>query len=68
MAIVVVNGTDSIDQWRAKTNTISTSLGDPAAITTTAQNVVGGINEIKTDLDNATGGQAIPRPALIAMA
>ena len=93
MAVVVVNGTDSIDQWRAKTNTISTSLGDPAAITTTAQNVVGGINEldneqgtlssltitakgnlvsaineIKTDLDNATGGQAIPRPALIAMA
>ena len=41
MAVVVVNGTDSIDQWRAKTNTISTSLGDPAAITTTAQNVVG---------------------------
>ena len=24
MAVVVVNGTDSIDQWRAKTNTIST--------------------------------------------
>ena len=50
MAVVVVNGTDSIDQWRAKTNTISTSLGDPA-ITTTAQNVVGGINE----LDNEQG-------------
>ena len=74
----------------SKTNTISTSLGDPATITTTAQNVVGGINEldneqgtlssltttaqksnlvsaineIKTDLDNATGGQALTKTSI----
>jgi|TARA_R110000803_G_scaffold161554_5_gene225229 hypothetical protein len=93
MAVTVVNGTDSIDTWRQKTNTISTTLGDPSALTTTANDVVAGINELdneqgtlsslsttakgnlvaavnemKTELDNATGGAAIPRPALIAMA
>tara|TARA_S200002703_G_scaffold68242_1_gene59278 strand:+ start:325 stop:606 length:282 start_codon:yes stop_codon:yes gene_type:complete len=93
MAVTVVNATDSIDVWRSKTNTISATLGDPAALTTSANNVVAGINELdneqgtlsslnttakgnlvvainemKTTLDNATGGQAIPRPALIAMA
>lgn len=51
MAVTQILGTDSIDTWRSKTNTISTSLGDPAALTTTAQNVVGGINE----LDNEQG-------------
>tara|TARA_Y100000004_G_scaffold154347_1_gene178466 strand:- start:6804 stop:7085 length:282 start_codon:yes stop_codon:yes gene_type:complete len=51
MAVTVVNITDSLDQWRSKTNTISTNLGDTATITTTATNVVGGLNE----LDNEQG-------------
>jgi hypothetical protein len=93
MAVTQVLATDSIDAWRTKTNTISTALGDTAALTTTSQNVVGGINEldneqgvlstlttankgnlvaavneIKTDLDNATTANAIPRPVLIAFA
>ncbi len=51
MAVTQVLDTDSIDQWRTKTNTISTVLGDPASLTTTANNVVGAINE----LNNAQG-------------
>lgn len=51
MAITQVLTTDSIDQWREKTNTISQTLGDASGLTTTAQNVVGGINE----LDNEQG-------------
>jgi hypothetical protein len=51
MAVVTVNSSDSLDQWRQKTNTISTALGDPTALTTTATNVVDGINE----LDNEQG-------------
>jgi hypothetical protein len=51
MAVTQVLDTDSIDQWRIKTNTISTVLGDPASLTTTANNVVGAVNE----LSNAQG-------------
>jgi len=51
MAITQISTSDSIDQWRAKTNTISQTLGDPASLTTTATNVVGAINE----LDNEQG-------------
>jgi len=51
MAVVVVNTTDSLDQWRQKTNIISTNLGDPASLTTTATDVVGAVNE----LDNEQG-------------
>jgi hypothetical protein len=51
MAVIQVLETDSIDQWRGKTNDISTALGDPTALTTTATNVVGAINE----LDNEQG-------------
>lgn len=51
MAVVVVNTTDSLEQWRQKTNTISTNLGDPASLTTTATDVVGAVNE----LDNEQG-------------
>ena len=51
MAVTQVLATDSIDTWRTKTNTISSALGDTATLTTTAQNVVGAINE----LDNEQG-------------
>lgn len=93
MAVTQVTTADSIDQWRAKTNTISQTLGDPSSLTTTATDVVGAINEldneqgdltllstankanlvdalneIKTDLDNATTANALPRPVLIAFA
>ena len=42
MAVVVVNGTDSFDQWRSKTNTISTSFGDHC-YNNYCTNVVGGL-------------------------
>lgn len=51
MAVVTVNSSDSLDQWRQKTNTISTAVGDTASLTTTAQDIVGGLNE----LDNEQG-------------
>jgi len=93
MAVVVVNTTDSLEQWRQKTNTISTNLGDPASLTTTAtdvvgavneldneqgdlttlttaqkSNLVGSLNELKTDLDNLASANALSRPVLIAFA
>lgn len=51
MAVIQIQNTDSIDQWRQKTNSISTALGDPSSLTTTATDVVGAINE----LDNEQG-------------
>jgi hypothetical protein len=51
MAVTQILDTDTIDAWRNKTNTISTTLGDPATLTTTATDVVGAINE----LDNEQG-------------
>ena len=49
MAIVTVNLVDTFDEWRVKTNTISTNSGDLATLTTTDKtNLVSAINEIKS--------------------
>ena len=68
MAITQINGTDTLDQWRAKTQTISTNMGDLATLTTSASNLVGAINELNTDINNLSGLSAIERPVLVALA
>ena len=50
MAVTVINLNDTISQWVTKSNTISTDLGDKAALTTTATNAVGAINELRSQL------------------
>lgn len=46
MAVIQVLETDNLDQWRQKTNTISSALGDPDSLTTNSNAVVGAINEL----------------------
>ena len=47
MAITTVNSTDTFEDWRVKTNTISTNQGDVAALTTTDKtSTVSAINEV----------------------
>lgn len=52
MAITNVSENDTFDQWRVKTNTISTNLGDAAALTTTATNAVAAVNELDGEVGN----------------
>lgn len=52
MAVTNVADSDTFDQWRVKTNTISTNLGDASTLTTVATNVVGGINEVNSNVGN----------------
>jgi hypothetical protein len=47
MAVTNVSQSETFDQWRVKTNTIATNLGDNATLTTTATTAVGGVNELK---------------------
>ncbi len=47
MAVTVVNLSDTVTQWVTKTNTISSDMGDKAALVTTANsNLVVAINEL----------------------
>lgn len=47
MAVTVVNQTDTFDQWRVKTNDISSNVGDVATLATTdTSSVVAAINEL----------------------
>ena len=46
MAVTVVQQTNTFDQWRVKTNTIASDLGDAATLNTFATNAVGGVNEV----------------------
>ena len=47
MAVISVNLTDTFEQWRTKTNSLSTQQGDLTTLTTTAKNtVVAAINEL----------------------
>lgn len=46
MALIQVPLTDSLNDWRVKTNQISTGLGDFDALSTVAADVVGAVNEI----------------------
>ena len=49
MAIVQVNLVDTFDEWRVKTNSISTNQGDLATLNTTDKStLVKALNEIKT--------------------
>jgi hypothetical protein len=50
MAITNVSQSNTFDQWRVKTNTIATDLGDTAILETDATTAVGGINELNTNI------------------
>ena len=53
MAIVEVNLVDTFDEWRTKTNTISSNQGDLATLNTTDKStLVKALNEIKTGEDD----------------
>ena len=52
MAVTVVQQTNTFDQWRIKTNTISANLGDTATLTTVADDAVAAINELDHELGN----------------
>ena len=57
MAVTQVLETDSLDQWRQKTNTVSTTLGDVAELPAGVTSVVGGVNNLSNsvgDLNNLT--------------
>ena len=47
MALVVVNLTDTFDEWRIKTNSVATQSGDLTTLSTTAKGtLVASINEV----------------------
>lgn len=50
MSNILVLPTDTIDQFRQKTNQISDGLGDVSTLTTVATNAVDGINEVLNDV------------------
>jgi hypothetical protein len=66
MAVVQVLSTDSIDQWRSKTNDISTNLGDVDSLTTTSQTVIGAINELDGEQGELTGLVTANKSNLVA--
>lgn len=47
MAVTNVGTTDTFEQWRGKTNTLGTDVGDISSLQTTASNLVAAINELK---------------------
>ena len=50
MALLVVNLTDTFDEWRIKTNLLGTNTGDLTTLSTTAKgSLVAAINEIFTN-------------------
>ena len=50
MATVVVNLTDTFDEWRIKTNSVATQSGDLTTLSTTAKgSLVAAINEVFTN-------------------
>jgi hypothetical protein len=46
MSVINVSEDDTFDQFRQKTNAISTAVGDTTTLTTTATDTVDAINEI----------------------
>jgi hypothetical protein len=53
MALVTVNLVDTFDEWRIKTNSISTNGGDLTTLTTTDKSdLVSAVNEVKTTSTN----------------
>ena len=58
MALIIVNLTDTFDDWRVKTNSFGTSLGDLTTLSTTAKgNLVAAINESLQDIVEDTAPQ-----------
>jgi len=50
MAIVSVNLIDTFDEWRIKTNSLGSTIGDLTSLTTTDKtNIVAAINEVVTN-------------------
>jgi hypothetical protein len=50
MAVITVNLTDNLDQWRQKQNSVSSKLGDVETLSTTADNIVGAVNEVADNI------------------
>lgn len=61
MALINVTQQNTFEEWRVKTNDISTLVGDGASLATTSTNLVGAINEVRSGSiigDLNTGGNA----------
>jgi len=65
MAVTTVLENDTFDEWRQKTNTISTNLGDAATLTTTATNAVAAVNELDSNIGDI-GALDMPGANLVA--
>lgn len=64
MAITQVETTDTFDQWRVKTNTISTDLGDISALTTVASDAANALNEVDAALGDLSALQ-VPAASIV---
>jgi len=66
MAVTNVSQSETFDQWRVKTNTIATNLGDSATLTTTATTAVGGVNELKGNVGTLNNLTTTDKTNLVA--
>jgi hypothetical protein len=66
MAVTNVSQSETFDQWRVKTNTIATNLGDSATLTTAATTAVGGVNELKGNVGTLNNLTTTDKSNLVA--
>jgi len=66
MAVTNVSQSETFDQWRVKTNTIATNLGDAATLTTSATTAVGGVNELKGNVGTLNSLTTTDKSNLVA--
>jgi len=66
MAVTNVSQSETFDQWRVKTNTIATNLGDSATLTTTATTAIGGVNELKGNVGTLNNLTTTDKTNLVA--
>ena len=66
MAVTNVSQSETFDQWRVKTNTIATNLGDSATLTTSATTAVGGVNELKGNVGTLNNLTTTDKTNLVA--
>jgi hypothetical protein len=66
MAVTNVSQSETFDQWRVKTNTVSTNLGDAATLTTAATTAVGGVNELKGNVGTLNNLTTTDKSNLVA--
>jgi len=66
MAVTNVSQSETFDQWRVKTNTVSTNLGDAATLTTAATTAVGGVNELKGNVGSLNNLTTTDKTNLVA--